>query len=165
MLLIPKCMLSHFSHVWLFATSLTVAHQSSLSMGFSKQEYWSGLPFPSPIHVCMLSHFSRVWLCATVWTAAHQAPLSTGFSRQECWSGFPLPSPPYQATNGIFHRTRTNNFTIFMEIQKKNSNHQSNLEKEEWNCRNQPASLQTTLQSCSPPNSMVLAQRQKYRPM
>ena len=32
----------------LFADSWTVAHQASLSMGFSKQEYWSGLPFPSP---------------------------------------------------------------------------------------------------------------------
>ena len=40
---------------------------------------------------------------------------------------------PYQATNGIFHRTRTNNFTICMEIQKT-SNSQSNVEKEEWNC-------------------------------
>ena len=29
-------------------TPLTVAHQASLSMGFSRQEYWSGLPFPSP---------------------------------------------------------------------------------------------------------------------
>ena len=45
---------------------------------------------------------------------------------------------PYQATNGIFQRTRTNNFTICMEIQK-NSNSQSNLEKEELNWRNQPA--------------------------
>ena len=45
---------------------------------------------------------------------------------------------PYQATNGIFHRTRTSNFTICMEIQKT-SNSQSNLEKEEWNWRNQPA--------------------------
>ena len=36
------------SHVQLFATSWTVAHQSLLSMGFSRQEYWSGLPFPSP---------------------------------------------------------------------------------------------------------------------
>ena len=35
------------SHVQLFATSWTVAHQAPLSMGFSKQEYWSGLPFPS----------------------------------------------------------------------------------------------------------------------
>ena len=43
-----------------------------------------------------------------------------------------------QATNGIFHRTRTNNFTICMEIQKT-SNSQTNLEKEEWNWRNQPA--------------------------
>ena len=30
------------------ATSWTVTHQSPLSMGFSRQEYWSGLPFPSP---------------------------------------------------------------------------------------------------------------------
>ena len=37
---------------------------------------------------------------------------------------------PYQATNGIFHRTRTNNFTISMEIQKT-FNSQSNLQKEE----------------------------------
>ena len=45
---------------------------------------------------------------------------------------------PYQATNGIFHRARTNKFTIYMEIQKT-LNSQSNLEKEEWNGRNQSA--------------------------
>ena len=37
-----------FSRVRLFATPWTVAYQVPLSMGFSKQEYWSGLPFPSP---------------------------------------------------------------------------------------------------------------------
>ena len=42
---------------------------------------------------------------------------------------------PYQATNGIFQRTRTNNFIICMET----LNSQSNLEKEEWNWRKQPA--------------------------
>ena len=36
------------SRVWLFATPWTVAHQASPSMGFSRQEYWSGLPVPSP---------------------------------------------------------------------------------------------------------------------
>ena len=36
------------SHVWLFATPWTVAHQAPLSMGFSRQEYWSGLPFHFP---------------------------------------------------------------------------------------------------------------------
>ena len=36
------------SHVWLFVTLWTVAHQAPLSMEFSKQKYWSGLPFPSP---------------------------------------------------------------------------------------------------------------------
>ena len=41
-------MLSHVSHVQLFATLGTVAHQAPLSMGFSRQEYWSGLPCPPP---------------------------------------------------------------------------------------------------------------------
>ena len=36
------------SRVQLFATPGTVAHQAALSMGFSRQEYWNGLPFPSP---------------------------------------------------------------------------------------------------------------------
>ena len=36
------------SRVRLFATPWTVAHQASPSMGFSRQEYWSGVPFPSP---------------------------------------------------------------------------------------------------------------------
>ena len=36
------------SHVWLFATPWTVAHQAPLSMRFSRQEYWSGLPFSFP---------------------------------------------------------------------------------------------------------------------
>ena len=41
-------LLSHFSRVQLFATPWTVAHQAPLSMGFSRQEYWSGLPCPPP---------------------------------------------------------------------------------------------------------------------
>ena len=36
------------SCVWLFVTPWTVVRQASLSLGFSRQEYWSGLPFPSP---------------------------------------------------------------------------------------------------------------------
>ena len=41
------CMLSCFSHVQLFAALWNVACQAPLSMGFSRHEYWSGLPFPS----------------------------------------------------------------------------------------------------------------------
>ena len=48
---------------------------------------------------------------------------------------------------------------------KKTLNSQSNLEKEEWNWRNQPAWLQALLQSHNHHNNTVLAQRQKYRPM
>ena len=82
---------SYFSHVWLFATLWVVAHQAPLSMGFSKQEYWSGLPFPSSIlssgplinitKVIFLApiisvQFRHLWLLATPWTAARQASLS-----------------------------------------------------------------------------------------
>ena len=37
-----------WSRIWLFVTPWTVGYQAPLSMGFSRQEYWSGLPFPSP---------------------------------------------------------------------------------------------------------------------
>ena len=43
-------LLSRFSRVWLSETSDTAAHQAPLSLGFSRQEHWSGLPFPSPMH-------------------------------------------------------------------------------------------------------------------
>ena len=61
-----KVKVKSLSHVRLFETPWTVAYQAPPSMGFSKQEYWSWLPFPSS---------------------------SMGFSRQEYWSGLPFPSP------------------------------------------------------------------------
>ena len=42
------CEVKSFSRVLLFATPWTVAYQAPPSLGFSRQEYWSGLPFPSP---------------------------------------------------------------------------------------------------------------------
>ena len=42
------CVLSHFSCIQRFVTLWTVARQAPLSMGLSRQEYWSRLPFPSP---------------------------------------------------------------------------------------------------------------------
>ena len=45
-LLLQNC----FSRVWLCATLQTAAHQAPPSLGFSRQEHWSGLPFPSPMH-------------------------------------------------------------------------------------------------------------------
>ena len=43
-------LLSHFSRVRLCATLETAAHQALPSLGFSRQEHWSELPFPSPLH-------------------------------------------------------------------------------------------------------------------
>ena len=50
LLLLLLLILSRFSRVQLCATPWTAAHQASPSMGFSRQEHWSGLPFPSPMH-------------------------------------------------------------------------------------------------------------------
>ena len=47
LLLLP---LSHFSRVRLCVTPQTAAHQATPSLEFSRQEHWSGLPFPSPMH-------------------------------------------------------------------------------------------------------------------
>ena len=119
-----------FSRVRLFATPWSAAHQAPLSMGFSRQEYWSGSPFPTPGDLpdpgikpfsltapalagrffttsatwgfVVVQSLSLVWLFMTPWTAAHQAPLSKGFPRQEYWSGLPFPS------QGIFLTQESN---------------------------------------------------------
>ena len=45
-----RLLLSRFSHVRLCATPEMAAHQAPPSLGFSRQEHWSGLPFPAPKH-------------------------------------------------------------------------------------------------------------------
>ena len=59
------------SHVWLFVTPWTVAHQAPPSMEFSRQEYWSGLPLPSPGESSQPRDRSRVshipGRCFTIW--------------------------------------------------------------------------------------------------
>ena len=47
---VKKVKVKLLSRVQLFATPWTIAYQAPPSMGFSRQEYWSGLPFPSPMH-------------------------------------------------------------------------------------------------------------------
>ena len=103
-------------------------------MGFSRQEYRSGLPFPSPEDLpdpaiepgspalqadsspaepqgkpiskeSEVKSLSRVCLFSTLWTVAHQAPPSMGFSRQEYRSGLPFPSPGDLPNPGIEPRS------------------------------------------------------------
>ena len=84
-----KCSL--LSPVQLFETPWTVAHQSPLSMGFSRQEYWSGLPFPSsgdlpnpgiePRSPAFSSKFFTIW-------ASREAPCSLqNWPLLLCWEG------------------------------------------------------------------------------
>ena len=78
------------------------------SLGFSRQEHWSGLPFPSPMHE-VKSESEVAQSCLTLvtpWTAAYQAPPSMGFSRQKYWSGVPLPSPQRSPDRGFMEKCR-----------------------------------------------------------
>ena len=91
-------LLSHFSHVRLCDPMDGSPLGLPLSLGFSRQQHWSGLPFPSPTH----GSEQWKWSCSVVsdlvtpWTAAYQAPPSMGFSRQEYWSGLPTAILKYQ---------------------------------------------------------------------
>ena len=88
----------------------------SPSLGFSRQEHWSGLPFPSPkresekwkwkVKVKSLSH---VRPSVIPWTVAFQAPPSMGFSRQEYWSEVPLPCPTSPLGSSITPRVLHSN--------------------------------------------------------
>ena len=106
----------------------TVAHQAPLSIGFSRQEYWSVLPCPrlgdlpdpgiepapltSPASTGWFFTTSATWfvpwkwkwgrvrLFATPWTVAYQGPPSMEFSRKGYWSGLPFPSPGIFPTQG-----------------------------------------------------------------
>ena len=74
------CVLSHFSCVWLFETLWTTACRASLSMGFSRQEYWSGLPcflqgiFPTnpgiePTSLMSLALVDGLFTTGAIWEA------------------------------------------------------------------------------------------------
>ena len=90
-LLLLLLLLCCFSRVRLCVTPETTAYQSPLSLGFSRQEHWSGLPFPSPMRESEKWKWSRPVMSDS--SRPHQAPPSMGFSRQEYWSGVPLPCP------------------------------------------------------------------------
>ena len=64
-LLYKVLLLSCFSHVWLCAIPQTAAHQALPFLGFSRQELWSGLPFPSPMHESEKWKWSRS-VCLTL---------------------------------------------------------------------------------------------------
>ena len=107
-LLINKLTVYSFNHFSKVSTAAAASFQSCPtlcdpidgsppgfpSLGFSRQEHWSGLPFPSPVHESESEVAQSCPTLATPWTATHQAPPSMGFSRQKYWSRVPLPSPP-----------------------------------------------------------------------
>ena len=83
-------LLSHFSCVRLCATPWTEAYQACPSMGFSRQEHWSGLPFPSPMHESGKWKWSRSVVSDS--QRPHGLQPTMGFSGQQYLSGVPLPA-------------------------------------------------------------------------
>ena len=92
------------------------AHQAPPSLGFSRQEHWSGLPFPSPMH----ESEKWKWSCSVVsdsanpWTAAYQAPPSMGFSRQRVleWVRYTFTYISYISDLGISFLLKENDHFI-----------------------------------------------------
>ena len=75
------------------------AHQAPPSLGFSRQEHWSGLPFPSPMRESEVAQSCPTLRdpmdCSLPGSSVH------GFSRQEYWSGLPCPPPGNLPDPGI----------------------------------------------------------------
>ena len=91
----PLCcaVLSRFSCVWLFTTLWTIAHQAPLTMGFSRQEYWSGLlcPPPGDLHDPRLKPRSPApvggfFTTSTTWEAPLTAVPPGNFQKLQKWS-------------------------------------------------------------------------------
>ena len=130
-------LLHRFSCVRLYATQWTAAHQAPTSLGFSRQEHWSGLPFPSPVHESekwkwnrsVISDSSRphglqptrllhpwdfpgkstVQFFATFWAVAHKDPPSRRFFRQEILEWVAISS----SRGSSWPRNRTRVFYVF----------------------------------------------------
>ena len=92
----------------------------------------------------------------TVWTTYFENDFTTKCNLQ-------IQCDPYQIINGIFHRTRRKKFHNSYGNTKTLSSQSS--QKEEWSWGNQPSWLQIILQSYGHQDSMILAQKEKYRPM
>ena len=110
------------SHVWLFATPWTVAHQAPLSMGFPRKmvschfllqgifptqtqrlnqcllHWWAdSLPVSHLLLLLLLSRFSRVRLCASPKTAAQPGSPVPGILQARHWNELPFPSPMHES--------------------------------------------------------------------
>ena len=107
------------SWVWLFATAWTVARQGPLSMGFSKQEYWSGLPFPPPKDLPnpeIWTHISYDF-CIGRWILYHWAtkeapPPILFFGKEKFQKLFSSPSP---MMGKCFHLKKVGHYSFFRD--------------------------------------------------
>ena len=114
-----KVKVKSLSPVWLLATPWTAVHQAPPSMGFSQQEYWSGVPLPSPQCLLdILKYFvfllSLSVMCDSLWlpwAVALKAPLLMELPKQEYWNG--LPFPPLGGASQPRNRTHICCFSCF----------------------------------------------------
>ena len=87
-----------------YRAAAAAAHQAPPSLGFSRQEHWSGLPFPSPVHESEKWKWSRSVSDSSRPHGLQPTRLLRpwDFSRQEYWSGVPLPSLMLQGSFLVF---------------------------------------------------------------
>ena len=107
-------MLSHFSHIWLLVTLWTVTCPAPLSMGFSGQEHWRGLPFPSPTILKSFLKFLRITVCFSLCLLllfSHKVmshclwPCGLQYTRPLCPSPSPEVCPSSCPLNQWYHPT------------------------------------------------------------
>ena len=143
-------MLSRFSRVSLFGTPWTVTHQAPLCMGFLRQEYWSGLPFPSPGDLprprdwtcvsyvsCIagdslpLSQSSReshtlIWQSVTILIekTSMWLVLFSVFWKQPSWSDFPSSSTGFVSLYFLFYSaTKISVWLVFSWLDLSDTTH------------------------------------------
>ena len=107
------CVLCCSCHVWLFETPWTIACQAPLSIEFSRQEYWSGLPFPPPNAV--VEPMSHYVFCIGRWVLYHWRHLGSLYSimsstnNDNLTSSFPvwIPFTSFSSLTAIARTSKT----------------------------------------------------------
>ena len=126
-------LLSRFSRVRLYATPETAAHQAPPSLGFSRQEHWSGLPFPSSMNESEKWKWSRSVVSDSSWPHGLQPTrlLRLWDFRQEYWSGchcllwYSILAMLYKMWSLLYwlahhHRESSNGNDSFMDVESCN---------------------------------------------
>ena len=122
-------LLSHFNRVWLCATPEMAAHQAPPSLGFSRQEHWSGLPFPSPMHESEKWKWSHSVMSDSWWPHGPQPTrlLRPGYFQARVLEWGAIASP-VAMIKGSYIQNTTFWMIAFSHVRSKNNSFHYNVE-------------------------------------